>query len=230
MSTNNECYNELYKSYETERLLLERTKVEDYESLAKIIFNKNINYYYQRPILYLENIEKAKEFVISQTTNSVSFTIKQKKDDEKAIPMGQIGFYYVDRTCKEIGVFYYIGEDFQKKGYAGEAACPLIRHLFENLPCTNFIKIDWQEDNIGSKKIAEKIMEEILKYHPTYHYGKLMPFTDKYNLVGEPSNGTVKYFFEGYDRQYEVPYPENFFDKKNFEVTSNGLFLMKEEY
>ena len=37
-------------------------------------------------------------------------------------------------------------------------------------------------------------------------------------------------FFEGYDRQYEVPYPENFFDKKNFEVTSNGLFLMKEEY
>ena len=81
MSMNNECYNELYKSYETERLLLERTKDEDYDSLAKIIFNKNINYYYQRPILYLENLDKAKEFVISQTTNSVSFTIKLKKDE-----------------------------------------------------------------------------------------------------------------------------------------------------
>ena len=43
------------------------------------------------------------------------------KNSRNPIIMGQIGFYYVDQACKEIGVFYYIGENFQKKGYAGEA-------------------------------------------------------------------------------------------------------------
>ena len=228
MDTNLECYKELYKSYETERLLLERAKEEDYAPLSEIIFNKDINYYYQRPILNLENLEQAKEFVISQSTNSVSFTIKIK-DKEKPIPIGQIGFHYVDQSCKEIGIFYYIGEKFQKKGYAGEAACPLIRHLFENLPNTNFIKIDWEEHNLGSQKIAEKICNDILKYHPKYHMGKLIPFSDNYSIVGEPKDGKVNYFFDGFDRQCEVSYPENFFDKKNFEVISKGVFIMKED-
>ena len=98
MDTNLECYKELYKSYETERLLLERAKEEDYDPLSEIIFNKDINYYYQRPILNLENLEQAKEYVISQSTNSVSFTIKIK-DKEKPIPIGQIGFHFRIAPC-----------------------------------------------------------------------------------------------------------------------------------
>ena len=37
--------NELYKKYETKRLILERINPNDYEPLAKILLNKNVNYY-----------------------------------------------------------------------------------------------------------------------------------------------------------------------------------------
>ena len=70
----------MYKIYETERLLLERTTEKDYLPLAKIMMNKNVNYQYQRPILYLDDLDKSIEFIKSQSTNSVSFTIKLKND------------------------------------------------------------------------------------------------------------------------------------------------------
>ena len=227
--TNNDCYQELYKRYETERLILERTNENDYLPLAKMIIKKNVNLYFQRPIVYLENLDKAVEYIKSQTINSVSFTIKIKNNGNP-IPIGQVAFFYMDNTCKEIAIFYYIGEDFQKKGYAGEACIPLIRHLFESLPFTRFIHIDYEVSNLGSQKISEKIINDILKYHPKYHYGKLKPFVDKYTMVGEPKDGKVTYFFEGYDRQVQVTYPDNYFDnKKYFEVKSKGDFLMKED-
>ena len=112
--TNNDCYQELYKRYETERLILERTNENDYFPLAKIIIKKNVNLYFQRPIVYLENLDKAVEYIKSQTINSVSFTIKIKNNGNP-IPIGQVAFFYMDNTCKEIAIFYYIGEDFQKK-------------------------------------------------------------------------------------------------------------------
>ena len=228
MDSNNDCYNELYKSYETERLLLERTTDNDYLPLAEIMLNKNVNFQYQRPILYLDDINKSVEFIKSQSTNSVSFTIKLKNNGSP-IPMGQIGFFYTDPSSKEIAIFYYIGEEFQRKGYAGEAACPLIRHLFENLPCSKLIKIDYAENNLGSKKIGDKIQEDILKYHPGYLYGKLIPFSDKYTMVGEPKDGKVTYLFEGYDRTCQSTYPDNFFgNQKYFEIKSVGIFLMKD--
>ena len=114
-------------------------------------------------------------------------------------------------------------------GYASEAACPLIRHLFDNLPLTTKLKIDFEVSNIGSRKIALKICDDILKAHPNYIKGDLEPFVDKYTLSPEPPAwGNVKYYFQGFDRQRYVFYPENFFNGiKYFEVLSNGYFIQK---
>ena len=226
-----ECYKELYKSYETERLMLERTTEMDYFALSKIMLNRNVNFYYQRPIVYLETMDQSCDFIRSQSTNTCSFTIKLKDNNSRyPIIMGQIGFFYTDQTSREIAIFYYIGEEFQKKGYAGEAACPLIRHLFENLPRTKFLKIDYQQDNQGSRKIADKICDDIIKHHPKWEKGKLYPFEDTYTMVGEPKFGKVTYHFDGYDRKCDVTYPDGFFDnKKYFEVRSNGVFIVKED-
>ena len=221
------CYNELFKTYETERLILGRVDQYDIEPLAKIILNKKVNYHFQRPILYLPNFDKAYEYVRNQATSSIVFTIKLK---QSFIQIGLIGFYYVDLTCKEIGIFYLIGEEYQKKGYASEAACPLIRHLFENLPLTMTLKIDFEVSNQGSRKIAQKICDDIMKYHPTYKYGELIPFTDKYKLINEPPVwGQIKYYFEGYDRRCYVLYPQGFFNNlEYFEVLSNGYYITKQ--
>ena len=226
-----ECYKELYRVYETERLILERTKEMDYFALSKIMLNRNVNYYYQRPIIYLETMDQSLAFVRSQTTNTVSFSIKLKDNNSKyPTVMGQIGFFYTDQSLKEIAIFYYIGEEYQRKGYAAEAACPLIRHLFESLPRTTFLKIDFQESNQGSRRIAEKICDDIIKYHPNWQKGKLYPFSDTYTMIGEPKFGKVIYHYVAYDRTYDVTYPDGFFDnKKYFEVTSNGFFIMKED-
>ena len=40
------CYNELFKTYETERLILKRVDQYDIEPLAKIILNKKIIEFY----------------------------------------------------------------------------------------------------------------------------------------------------------------------------------------
>ena len=114
--------------------------------------------------------------------------------------------------------------------YATEAGCPLIRHLFESLPFTTFLKIDYQENNIGSRRIADKICDDIIKYHPKWQRGILHPFTDTYTMIGEPRFGQVTYHYEAYDRALNVTYPDGFFDnKKYFEVTSNGVFIVKED-
>ena len=69
---------ELFKVYETERLILERTKEMDYYALSKIMFNKKVNHYYKRPILSLETIDQSLDLIRSQTTSNYSFTIKLK--------------------------------------------------------------------------------------------------------------------------------------------------------
>ena len=223
-----DCYKELYKSYETNRLFIHRTTEYDYDSLAKIIINKDVNFYYQRPILYLENLQKAYEYVKNHSLNSVNFVIKLK-DNSNYIPIGQIGFYYVNNNCEEIGVFYYIDQKYQKKGYATEAACPLIKHLFENLPLTKTLKIDFNVENTSSRKLAQKIINDIKQSHPNYISGELEPFVDKYTSKPDPFDGKIRtYYFEGFDRQYNVTYPENFFNGvKKFEVLSNGYYIKK---
>ena len=228
-----QCYQELFKKYETNRLILERTNqnINDYAFLAKIILNRKVNKYFQRPIMYLENYEKAYEYIQWHANNSVSFTIKIKNENSNPIVIGQIGFYYIDKiNFKDIGVFYFIGEEYQRKGYAGEAACPLIRHLFDNIPLTSIIKIDFEKNNIGSRKVALKICNDILKYHSNYLFGELEPFTEKYYLLKNPPiNGKVNYFFDGLERKCYVSYPKDYFNySEYFEVSSEGYFIKKQ--
>ena len=223
------CYDELYKKYETKRLILERTGESDYEPLAKIIMNRKVNHQYQRPIMYLEDFQKAYEYIKNHSFYTICFTIKLKTEPN-IIPIGQIGFYYVNYSCQEIGIFYYLGEEYQKKGYASEAAIPLVKHLFENLPLTNTLKIDFAYDNISSQKLALKICNDIKKSYPNYEFGDLKPFTDKYTLLPQPPvEGKVQYLFEGYDRKYYVTYPENYFNHDTyFEIKSNGYYIKKQ--
>ena len=222
------CYEELYRTYETQRLILQRTSENDFEALANLIIKRNVNYYYQRPIMYLENIESAINYIKNHNKSSVSFSIKLKGYPYPII-VGQIGFYYVNPSCNEIGIFYFIGENFQKKGYAAEAARPLIKHLFENLPLTTTLKIDFCDKNIASKKLALLICNDIMKDHPNYDFGELDPFVDKYTMINEPpSDGKVKYYFEGFDRQQLVMYENYYFNNvKYFEVRSEGYYINK---
>ena len=226
----NKCYDELYKAYETKRLILQRSNQnpDDYKHLANLIFNRNVNLYFQRPIMYLEDINKAYEYIERQANFSITFTIKLKSTTN-LIPIGQIGYYYADKDYKEIGIFYFIGEEYQRKGYAAEAACPLIKHLFENLPLTSTLKIDFVESNIGSRKIALKVCNDILKSHPDYLFRELTPFTEKYTLLSSPKvSGCDTYFFEGFDRKCYVYYPYSYFNHtKYFEVRSNGFYILK---
>ena len=215
--------NSLESKHETQRLIIERTNENDYESLGILIMNKNINFYYSRPIIYLEDLECAKGYIKNQNENQVCFTIKLKTESNQKIIIGQIGFYFADKKCKEIGVFYFLGENYQKKGYATEAACPLIRHIFEKLTVTEKLKIDFNEKNIGSQKLAKKICDDIMKIHPNYIFGELQPFIDKYTLLNKPPPffGKVTYYFEGYDIKYKVLYPYNYFNNaKYFELKS----------
>ena len=85
-----------------------------------------------------------------------------------------------------------------------------------------------QRHRLGSRKIALKIINDIKQSHPDYIFGELEPFVDKYTKKLPPFNGKIEYSFEGFDRKYNVTYPENFFNGVNyFEVLSNGYYVKK---
>ena len=49
-------------------------------------------------------------------------------------------------------------------------------------------------------------------------------------MVGETKDGKVNYYFEGFDRKYQVTYPDKYFNnQKYFERVSSGVFIMKED-
>ena len=94
------------------------------------------------------------------------------KEDPSCI-IGRCGLQPIADDNSPLGrieLGYLIDERWRGQGYASEAACPLIRHLFENLPLTMTLKIDFEVSNQGSRKIAQKICDDIMKYHPTYKY------------------------------------------------------------
>lgn len=144
------------ETIETERLILRRFNIDDTEAVFKNwAADKEVQYYYREPTY--ETFDKAKELVENfidkySDSNVYRWAVTIKETGEC---IGQIAYYFVDtdNNCAEIE--YCIGQCFQKKGFATEAAKAVIKFGFKKIELHK-IAISHMGGNDKSKRVIEK--------------------------------------------------------------------------
>ncbi|PKV51552.1 RimJ/RimL family protein N-acetyltransferase [Aquimarina sp. MAR_2010_214] len=145
-----------YKTFQTERLILKPTSLEDAEFIFKL-FNspKWIEYIGDRNI---KTIEDAKEYIETKMITQLkklgysNYTLIRKEDNCK---IGTCGLY--DRDGLEgIDIGFAFLPEYEKKGYAYESANKLKNIAFSEfeLTCVNAIT---RKENMSSQKLLEKL-------------------------------------------------------------------------
>ena len=93
----------------------------------------------------------------------LAYTIEEK-DSHKVI--GSIGCSAYD-DLKEVGITYFIGSDYRRKGYATEAAIAYVSYFLEQYPSIPRIIATVRTENMSSCKTVEKsgfVLEETKIY------------------------------------------------------------------
>ena len=160
---NENTLKELIKEWETDRLILKPTNLDDVDKLASLLCDKNITRYISSDPFDIQSIEIANELIISTIFNyDIVLTIHIKDNNEI---IGQVG--YIETRTGMISLSFWIGQKFQNKGYATEAVLKLSNHVFKN-STANTLMIEFHTDNIGSFKLSTKIKDYILQENSTY--------------------------------------------------------------
>lgn len=172
-------------NWNTSRLILNLTKEEDFNELGPLLLNYETSKFIPKYPIQIRTIERAKLFFNANLFNKSIpcnyFTIRIK-DSNKAI--GQFAF----STFEDIMLIYYwIGLEFQGKGYASEAIIELSNHIFKNSPQEKFI-ISLHKNNIKSCKLANKIINYMLKENPNWSFLERDDGKEEFEVVSIDKN------------------------------------------
>ena len=163
------CFAEQYfykdiskNAIETERLILEPVNSNDLDILSDYLMNKEVTRYLH-PSLYKgfsdknEALAFLKRDIEFESEELVGFTIKLKAS---RIPIGQVEALM--NPGKEVMFGYWLGKDFQGKGYAQEACCSFCSQFFNALDVES-VSIYCDPKNNRSYKLASKILDFLEK-------------------------------------------------------------------
>ncbi|MFC5045007.1 GNAT family N-acetyltransferase [Aquimarina hainanensis] len=152
---------EVYVTFETERLIVRPTSVEDC-SFVLALFNtpKSIKYIGDRNI---KTIEEAEVYIKKRMRSQLerlgysNYTVIRKSDGAK---IGCCGLY--DREGVEgIDIGFSLLPEYEGKGYAYESVSKL-KEIAENRFALTKIRAITKKDNVGSQKLLKKIgLEQI---------------------------------------------------------------------
>lgn len=147
------------EKWATERLILTPTKEEDLDELAPMLLNEKVSMYLNEHISKIPTIEAAKSFLLSILSYyNIVFTIKTKEHNQI---IGQTGFIGING---ELSIYFWLGTEYQGKGYASEATVELSYNIFTKLNYRTF-SVSFFTNNIASRKVAYKIGEVMLKFN-----------------------------------------------------------------
>lgn len=159
---------------ETERLILRKTTIEDFEEFFYIQLNPKLRKYLGTTKIG-NNPEKNRKYFSEDRYNELDYyrwTI-EKKEDNKIL--GTIYLNIHSEKARTAGIDYWIREDEWGKGYTTEASKKVLEFAFDVLNI-NRIESCGSKNNTGTWKVMEKIG---LKYEGTrkegifYYYGGL---------------------------------------------------------
>lgn len=177
---------------ETERLILRRTTMEDYEEFFYIQLNPKLRKYLGTSKIG-NNPEKNKKYFSEEKYNELNYyrwTIERKEDGKI---LGTIYLNIHSERAKTAGIDYWIREDEWGKGYTSEASKKILEFAFDTLNI-NRIESCGAKNNTGTWKVMEKIG---LEYEGTrkegifYYYGGLEDLV-MYGITKEEYNKVKK--------------------------------------
>ena len=152
------------ESWTTNRLILKHTKEEDFNELSKFLLNYQVSKYIPKYPHQIRSIEDAKPFFDKHLFNDlIVYTIRIKESNEA---IGQCGFY---KTDEMLCLFYWLGSEFQGKGYASEATIEFSNYIFQKSPQKKFI-ISLHDDNVKSRKLAQQIIDYMIIENPEWKF------------------------------------------------------------
>lgn len=151
-----------YKSFETERLLLRPTSLEDAAFILKLLNTpKWLHHIGDRNVTSLKAAEeyiKNRIFPQLERLGYANYTVIRKTDGVK---IGSCGLYDRD-GLKGIDLGFALLPEHEKQGYGYEAAALVLQAGFEEFGLTHISAITSQE-NVASQKLLEKLGLEYIK-------------------------------------------------------------------
>ena len=141
---------------ETERLLIRSIERGDKKAFADMAKDGSL-LYVGFDSKCAEWIESWIEEAIQNDRNDnpeadyIAYTICLKNNEEI---IGAVGCSYYE-DLKQVGITYFIGQTYRKKGYAFEAVQAYIKYFFTHYPIKKLIA-NVREENIASWKTIEK--------------------------------------------------------------------------
>ena len=144
-----------FPEIKTKRLLLRRPKASDWEMIAYLRSDKEINKFIKRPSA--ESKEKALEF-ISKTNSGIEkqtllYWIITKKNNDQMIGSICLWNFSKDRKIAEVG--YDLSPKFQGQGIMDESLKSILDFGFKNLHL-DLIEAYTHHKNEPSKKLLER--------------------------------------------------------------------------
>jgi len=146
----------LFKSFETERLLLRPTGIQDEAFIFRLLnMPKWIQFIGDRQV---DSVEKAKSYIQERMLPQLerlgfgNYTVIRKSDSKK---LGSCGLY--DREGLEgIDIGFAFLPAYEGKGYAYEAASRLMRAAREDFGLNGLCAIT-NKDNIASQRLLQRL-------------------------------------------------------------------------
>lgn len=144
------------QTIETDRLILRRFEYSDSEAMLRNrIADKKIQSMYSEPVYTTkeEVNELLKKYIVSYENKDYYRWAVTLKSSEECI--GQIAYFLVDSKNHFAEIEYCIGSEFQRKGYATEAAKAVISYGFDRINLHK-VQICTKTINSASKRVIEK--------------------------------------------------------------------------
>ena len=145
---------------ETKRLEVNAIKEEDYDILANYLMDPDVTkYLLTSKTLRFYKVNDARLFIERLDKAYIVTFILRLKDTK--VPIGMLGFTFMPTAAgKVINISYWLGKEYQKKGYAKEAIPKIVAEVFDNIKNLK-LYIDFRKPNIASKRIADHIADYI---------------------------------------------------------------------
>lgn len=154
------------QKYETEHLIITLTTDEDLDNLSEYLLDSDVTKYIDPTIKDgFKTKEEALKFLKSkgseEITKAIEFTIKLKDSNK---PIGKLDLMLYEHSLVSLG--YWLGKDYQGKGYMSEACFMLCNKAF-NASDIKMLYVACDFENQRSAKLANKIFDYIKKENST---------------------------------------------------------------
>lgn len=144
---------------ETERLILRKMTVEDFDAVAEMLRDERVMYAWEKTFSDEEITAWIQRRIAGYEKNGTDYFLALEKTQGR--PVGQIGLLQEEIEGKSVyGLGWILNYKDRGQGYAAEGARGLVRYAFDTLGLSELVA-DIRPQNMASRKVAESLNMQV---------------------------------------------------------------------